>query len=534
MVLGLPTAIALLVAATLLAMAAKRAEVPYNIALVVGGMVMTVSGVLPDLPRLDPEIVFYICLPALLFEAGITADFQRIKANAANIVLMSVAGTLLAIAVTGLGLTALLGLPLISAFILAALLGGTDTVSILYTFRRLPSPQRLRDLMEGETLFNDGAMLVAYAAVVGVLVGTAEPSILSMGTSVVISTLGGLVIGVALGLLGGVVVRQAQEPLAEIMATTAVAFTAYGVGAALNVSAAIAAVAAGIAVGISLRREGRAQSRVAITSFWEYVAFGVNTFLFLSIGLSTSLDSLLSHITEISLGVLCMFGGRAVSIYVPFFALRRLRPSLAVPTRWQHIFVLGNIKGALAVALALGLPATTPERALLVDVAFGVTFFSLVVQGLLLSSAMTRLGLSAEDPTLVRIGLEQGRLIAARAGRRELDVLREAGLMSKALYDLLMSDYQVAIAGAERGLRELHGRHIAQSATFLLTTRRRLIDAERAALETARRSGLLPEAAASELLADVDKRLVELERVLAGEAPLAAAPAGPGGPGEER
>src|SRR5690606_19278384 len=108
----------------------------------------------------------------------------------------------------------------------------------------------------------------------------------------------------------------------------------------------------------------------------------------------TSLASIRSHLVEIALAVTLMFVGRAVAIYAPFALLSATRPAMSVPLRWQHVFVAGNIKGALAVAMALGLPPDMPARATLIDVALGVTFVSLVGQGLMLAGFVRWLGLS--------------------------------------------------------------------------------------------------------------------------------------------
>lgn len=514
--LSFPTVLTLMVAATILAIASNRVQVPYSVALVVGGMILTISGVLPTTQLLDPNLVFYVFLPALLFEAGLNVDLHSIRSNSATIATMALLGTLIAMAVTGVGLDLALPLPTIACFTLAAMLGGTDTVSILFAFRRAPVPRRLRELMSGETVFNDGVTLVAYATVVGLVSQPEVPSPVRVLSGMILATVGGAVIGPAIGLLGGLVLRQAKhDAMASIMATTAIAFVAYGVATALGVSGAVAAVVAGITVGGVLRRQATPQSRVAIQSFWDYVVFGVNTFLFLGIGLSTSLASIRSHLVEIALAVTLMFVGRAVAIYAPFALLSATRPAMSVPLRWQHVFVAGNIKGALAVAMALGLPPDMPARATLIDVALGVTFVSLVGQGLMLAGFVRWLGLSRVDPVAEAISLEQAKLVAAHGGRQQLEALRASGQIARTTYDLLRSEYQVAIARSERGLRNLHARHMTQSAQALLDARRRLLDGERAAVDEARMTGLLDETASATVLAELDARRLDLDRVLA-------------------
>ncbi len=513
----MPLIIGLMVAASALAIAAKRVRLPYNVALVVGGLLISVGGILPGVPPLNPEVVFLVCLPLLLFEGGITADVANVRANLLPIATLATLGMVLAIAATGTALHYALALAWGPAVLLGAMLAVTDTVSILYAFRRAPVPRRLSGIMQGESLFNDGTALVAYAAIAGVVAGGGTDfSLPLLGTKVVLATLGGLAIGLTLGLVAGFVIRHTEDPLAEIMVTTALAFASFMIGEQLHLSGAIAAVTAGLSTGITLRRHVAPQSQVAIHTFWEYAAFGVNTFLFLSVGLTTRPETLVRHLPQTLLAVACVFAGRAVAIYLPFLLLRLVRPSESVPMRWQHVFVLGNIKGALSIGLALGLPATTPSRELLVAIAFGVTFLSLVGQGLMLTSSLKRLGLLQEDPVAYAVAEQQAHLIASRAARQELEVLHDQGLIPRAAYEHLRSDYQVGIAGAERELRRLSEQHLAQGAKIVLVTRRRLIDAERTALLAARRAGLIPETTAEAQLAKLDERTLELEHVLTG------------------
>jgi len=514
----MPLVIGLMVAAIVLAVAAKRARLPYNVALVVGGLVISIGHLLPGVPPLNPEVVFLVCLPALLFEGGITADLSGIRANAVPILLLSTLGMVLAIGATGTALHFSVGLPMWPAMLLGALLSVTDTVSILYAFRRAPVPPRLSGVMQGESLFNDGTALVAYAAIASVVAGAAAPSLATMGARVLLASVGGGVVGLALGLLGGFVIRRIEDPLAEIMVTTAVALASFVVAEQLHLSGAISAVVAGLAVGVTLRREVAPQSQVAIHTFWEYATFGVNTFLFLAVGLTTKPETLSGYVPETLLAVASVFAGRAVGIYVPFLLLRWLRPTEAMPLRWQHVFVLGNIKGALSIGLALGLPETTPSRDKLVAIAFGVTLVSLVGQGLMLTQVLKWLGLFQQDAVALSMAEQRGRLIASRAAHQELEVLHEQGLLPRAAYDHLRSEYQVNIARAERELRRLNEQHLTQGARDLISMRRRLIDAERTALQGARRNGLIPEATAEHMLAQLDERTLSLEKVLHGGA----------------
>ena len=514
----MPIVIGLMVVAIVVAIGAKRARIPYNVALVVGGLLISVGNLLPGVPPLNPEVVFLVCLPALLFEGGISADLDSIRADAVPILTLATLGMVLAIGATGAALHGLLGLSWGPALLLGAILAGTDTVSVLFAFRRTPVPPRLSGMIQGESLFNDGTALVAYSILAAVVAGGKAPSFGLVGGQVVLASVGGAVIGLALGLVASFVIRRTEDPLAEIMATTALAFASYAAAEYVHLSGAIAAVTAGLTVGVTLRRDVAPQSQVAIHTFWEYAAFGVNTFLFLSVGLTTQPEVLLDHLPQTGIAFACVILGRAVAIYLPFLLLRWLNPAAAIPLRWQHVFMVGNIKGALAIGLVLGLPANTPSREMLVSIAFGVTFFSLVGQGLLLGGVLRRMGLIQEDPVALDVAEQQARLISSRAAHLELEALHSQGLVPRAAYDHLRSGYQVNIARAERELRRLNEQHMAQSARSLIALRLRLIDAERTALLAARRNGLIPESTAEHLLAGLDERTLEMEHALHGGA----------------
>jgi len=514
--LNLSVVIGLMVAALVLAIAAKRAHVPYNVALVVGGMLITLSHLLPGTPHLDPEVVLLLCLPVLLFEGGFGASLESIRQNLVPIALLATVGMLVAIGATGSFLRLALSIPWGPALLLGCILAVTDTVSILFAFRSAPVPSRLSGIMLGESLFNDGTALVAYAAIASVVAG-GQVEIPALTARVLLATAGGLAVGLAAGGVGSFVLRRTEDPLAEIMATSALAFAAFVGAEQLHVSGAIAAVTAGLTVGATARRFLSPTSQVALHSFWEYIAFGVNTFIFLSVGLSSSPATLLHAVPETLLAILCVFAGRAVAIYVPFYFLRLFRRSEAVPIRWQSVFVIGNIKGALSIALVLGLPTETPYRTLLVDVAFGVIFISLVVQGLFLGRALKWLGLIELDPLTSAVAEQQAKLIAARAARAELETLLAHGMLPRMGYERLRSEYQVTIAEAERELRKLHDRNLAAGARLLLAVRRRLIDAERTALVTAQRSGLIESEVAERQLVALDARTLALEHLLSGE-----------------
>jgi CPA1 family monovalent cation:H+ antiporter len=162
-------------------------------------------------------------------------------------------------------------------------------------------------------------------------------------------------------------------------------------------------------------------SRVlALQGFWEVTGFGINVVLFLLVGMQIDARMLVTEAGAIFLAVMALHVGRAVAVYGCFFVLKALRRE-AIPPKWQHVMVFGNIKGALSMAAVLALPATLPHRERLVTIVFGVTFVTLVTQALPFRRVLFALGVAegAEDA----YDRWRARLIAARRGQVELDGL---------------------------------------------------------------------------------------------------------------
>jgi len=522
---SLSVLVALPVAAAALVLVARRANVPSSVALAGGAMLLAAAGLLPGLPRLEPEGILFVCLPALLFAGGFSSDLRTLRAVALPVLLLAGAGTVVAVGVAAVALRHGLRIEWGSALALAAILAGPDASSVRHGLRRVGAPSRLAGILKGETLAAAVVALVIYEAIVRV---PAVPAQAASGALVALA--GGAGLGAAAALVASFALRRIGDPLVQLLAAIALAYGAWALGGALGVSGAVAAAAAGIAAGDTARRHLAPRSRIALDSLWGWAAFGVGAYLFFSMGLVGGPFSPGWNLPAIGIGLASVMAGRAAGVYLPLLLLRLGAPARAIPLRWQHVLVLGNAKGALCVAMALGLPAGFADRAALVELALGIALASLLIQGIALPHVIRRLGLAQSDPAFDAIDEERGRLIAAKAARAELDAMQLAGLLPRPAYDRLRSDYQVVIAGAERSLRSLQERHLAQGATMLLENRRRLIDAERSALVAASGAGLVAESTAGRLLAEIDERLFEVERILAGEseAKTDAAP----GPGE--
>ena len=507
------TLIVLLLVATAVALITRRLQIPYVVGLVLAGLAVTQQA-LPESIGLNPDVILNLFLPILIFEAAINTDISRLRSTIRPIALLAGPGVLLSAAITAVLLQVWLDLAWITAAAVGVILTITDTVSVIVAFRSVPVPSRLTTIVEGESLFNDGIALVLLSLITTIhLQGSFS---LSEGLQqMVIAFVGGGALGVGLGYLCVGLFRQLDDALSNILLTVAVSLGTFQIGQALGVSSAIAVVIAGLVIGNLGFRRTSASTRVTLLNFWEYAGFGVNTFIFLLVGIAVEPGILLQTVPAALLAVLAYQIGRILSIYPLLFLLRFFdRP---LPLRWQHVLIAGNVKGSLSMALAISLPFTLPDRAEVITLVFSTVLVSLVGQGLSLPWLVKRLRLY--NPSAIRQRMEhlQLQMITAKAAQEELRHLLQFGSLSKSLYEELFANYQARIATSERELRDLYNQRMADGIStleeqgYLDSTLRRLYLAEKGAINDALRQGLLSEEVTQEYVQALDEKLLSLK-----------------------
>ncbi|MBD2022410.1 sodium:proton antiporter, partial [Leptolyngbya sp. FACHB-36] len=446
--------IILLLVATGVALLSRRLRVPYVTGLVVAGL--AIAELLPRRIGLDSSLIINLFLPILLFEAAINTDISRLRSTIKPIALLAGPGVVIASGITALVLKFGLELAWIPALLIGVILAITDTVSVIAVFKEVSVPSRLITIVEGESLFNDGMALVLFSLILKVNT-TGSLTIAEGIKELLIVILGGGLVGLVLGYLGTVLYTQSDDALSTILLTVAIALGAFQISQVLSISGVVAVVIAGLVVGnVELSRSVSASNRVTVLSFWEYAGFGVNTFIFLLIGLEIQPGTVVRTLPAVLLAVVAYQAGRFLSVY-PLLAIAR-QVDRAIPVRWQHVLFLGNIKGSLSMALALSLPAGLPGREGLIALVFGTVLFSLMGQGVSLPWLVRRLQLSHRSESQEWLESLQSQLMTAKAAQDELDALLKGGMLPKAIYEELRANYQIRIVAAERSLRDFYNR----------------------------------------------------------------------------
>ncbi|MFQ4136289.1 cation:proton antiporter [Nodosilinea sp. PGN35] len=503
--------IILLLVATAVALVSQKLRIPYVTGLVLAGLPIT--EVLSRRIGLDPALVLNLFLPILIFEAAINTDVSRLRSTFKPIALLAGPGSILSSAIIATIVKYALGLEWIPALLIGVILANTDTVSMIAVFKEIRVPSRLSTIVEGETLFNDAAALISFNLIL-IIYTTGSLTAVEGIKELLVVAVGGALVGAILGYLSLPIYTRLNDSLSSLLLTGALALGTFQIGQFLGVSGAVSVVIAGLIFGnLGLPQSSSASDRITLLSFWEYAGFGVNTFIFLLIGIEINPAKLWSILPAIFLVILAYQLGRIISVYLLLAGLRWFdRP---IPIKWQHVLVLGNIKGSLSMALAVAIPLTLTGRDFIIELVFGAVLFSLVVQGLALPWLIKRINISHISEVIQEVGKLQLQLIAAKAAQDELDSLLKSGVLPKAFYEELWAAYQARVAQSERVLRDFYNKHrsgrLQSDLSELDTIRRRLLLAEKGAVSDALRKRIVPEDLVQPYIKDLDEKLLSLE-----------------------
>ncbi|TPG20594.1 sodium:proton antiporter [Sphingomonas koreensis] len=385
---------ALLFVAALVAMASRRLDLPYSVGLVTAGIALALlaPGVSPPLTH---DLIYYVFLPPLVFEAAIQIPWQPLRREMPLLLALVTLGVVLAAGVVAIGMHLLEGWSWIGAGLFGVLIAATDPVAVIAAFKAMKVEPRLHLLVEAESLLNDGVAAVGFAVLLGIAAsGTADPG--AIGLNLLVTIVGGLASGAIVALPLIVIAGRTTDRLVEITLTMLIAYGAFLLAEHFHASGVLATLTAGLIVGNygflgSISDDGRS----GVLHHWEFSAFLINSLIFILIGGLEATMPILAVIEAAAIATLLSLAGRAAAVYPVVAAFARSH--LAVPARYQHVLFWGGLRGALALALALTLPASIPERGEIIVVAFAVVAFSIFVQGLTMPWLIRKLGLTQRE-----------------------------------------------------------------------------------------------------------------------------------------
>lgn len=380
----------LLLTGAVVAMIARRLRLPYTTGLVVSGIALAALRLAPHVV-MTRELIFTALLPPLIFEAALLLPWRLLRREIPLVVAFASIGLALAAAVTAWGMYWFAGWSPMAAALFGVLISATDPVSVIATFREAGVKGRLRVLIEAESLFNDGTAAVLFALLVAAFEGV-PPTPLQAFTSLALTTAGSVACGALVAVPLTFLAASSTDHLVDITFTIVAAYASFLLAEHLHASGVLATLTAGLIVA-QRGTSGMiaAQGREAVAAFWEAIAFLANSLVFLLIGMHEAETDFSSIGADIAIAIGFVTLGRALTIY-PLSALFS-KSRWRIPAAHQHVLFWGGLRGALALALALGIPENFPMRERIVTTAFSVVTFSLLVQGASIAPLLARLKL---------------------------------------------------------------------------------------------------------------------------------------------
>jgi monovalent cation/hydrogen antiporter len=439
---------------------ARKLRTPYPIIMVVGGLLLSFVPAVPDI-ALDPDLIFLVVLPPLLYASAWTTSWRDFRYNIVSISLLAVG--LVAFTVIGVALAAphvFRGFDWRLGLVLGAIVAPTDAIAASSIARRVGLPSRIVDVLEGESLVNDATGLLALEFAVGILVEKRMPTV----SGGLLTFVWLIAVGVAIGLAIGWVVdhfeRWIDDGPIEVTISILVPYAAYLAAQSVHASGVLAVVSCGLFLSRQSARLFSPTVRIGVGSVWESLTFILNGLVFVLIGLQ--FPAIRSSIRSYHLSTILMYGGvfsvflillRLAWVFpgarISWFLRTRMGRQQDAPPAARQSFVVGwtGMRGVVSLAAALALPTLLkdgspfPHRDLIICLTFSVIFVTLVLQGLTLPPLIRLLGLAGvEGPNCEEL---EARRIAAQAALDELEGAKARDREESAeIYDDLANHYR--------------------------------------------------------------------------------------------
>ena len=379
----------LLLIAAVVAMLTRRLRLPYSVGLVVAGIILAAFPFAPKI-SLTKDLIFTALLPPLLFEAAFYLHWKELRRNFPVILVLATLGVVFSAGLTAAGMHFLMHWQWISALAFGALIAATDPVSVIATFKEAKAHGRLLVLIEAESLFNDGTAAVAFGVIVAVAAGQQFGSVQILVR--LFETIGGGILCGAVVAIGALLLAgRTTDHLVEITFTTVAAYGSFLLADHFDFSGVLATITAGLVMSNftwidAISPHGKRPS----------TPFGSTPPSSLTLSCSSSSGCTRPIRTSSPSGFLpssplrsSLWDAQLPSIRVVFFFARS---SLRVTAQQQHILFWGGLRGALALALALGLSPEIPLRETIIAISFAVVAFSVFVQSLTIAPLLRRMG----------------------------------------------------------------------------------------------------------------------------------------------
>lgn len=365
-------------------------------------ILMFLGAILPVVPNLThdvedfygiteriPEIILYVIIPILIFESGRKLSIGQIKKEAIPIGFFAIIGVIITILIIGIAVTTIFQIPFTDGLLFGTILAATDPVAVGIIFKKFPIPRRLNVIIEGESLFNDATGVISFNVVKGIIFSGVAFSLLDTSISFLWTMVGAIAFGTVLGWIGGKILNKWKaDEYVDFTFSLGLAIAGYIVADHyLHVSGVVTTLFTAILL-VTVHKEISTGIRRLFHKYWDYIGFITNSILFFLIGIPLlSVESYQSASVPLILILVIPFAimmlSRAVVVYGGSTFLRIFR--VKIPLKWQNVLTLGGLRGGIAVALALSIPAAYEFKGLFISLVVPLIAINLVVNPILLN-----------------------------------------------------------------------------------------------------------------------------------------------------
>jgi Na+/H+ antiporter len=460
----------LLVLVAAFAAMANRLKIPYPIVLVVAGLLISFVPHMPQVP-LDPNVVFVIFLPPLLYASAWSMSWREFRRNAVVIGLLAFG--LVGFTVWGVAEVSdhfITALDWKAGFLLGAVVATTDAIAATSIAKSIGLPRRIVDILEGESLLNDATGLLALEIGLALLLTGQSPTVGGGLLRLLYLVVGGVVIGLVLGVVVGWLERYIDDGPVELVVSLVVPYAAYLAGERAHASGVLAVVVCGIYLSRQSTQYFSPAVRLQVLGAWQALTFMLNGLVFVLIGLQLPYVLVGIH-GKYSTGTLIFYGAIFSAVLIALrivwvfpamkfasFVERRWLGHQEAPLGGREVFVVGwtGMRGVITLAAAISIPEVLGDgrpfgaRNLIVFLAFCVILVTLVLQGLTLPALIRRLGLAGEtglDPE----EREARRTVLSAAIRFMDEARKQDGADAQPIYDELTHRYRHRLAAVRAG-----------------------------------------------------------------------------------
>ena len=423
-----------------LVMLANRLRLAYPIVLVLGGLLLSFTSAFSDI-TIDPELIFFIFLPPLLYEAAWQVSWKQFWKYRRVIMSFAFPIVILTSCVVAFASYALIpGFTLALGFLLGGIVSPPDAISASTIMRQVKAPKSLVSIAEGESLLNDASSLVVFRFALAAVV-TGQFRLQDATVSFFLVIIMGSLIGLAVALIFYAIHRWLiKTPSVEIVLTLVTPYIMYYFAEYFHFSGVLAVVSGGLFLSSRRQTMLTYKSRVQGFNVWTNLVFVLNGLIFLLIGLQ--LPSIARQLGDTSLGTaiwyglaisfvlivarfLCTFGASLFTRFIGrFITVADRNPGFKGP------IVLGwaGMRGVVSLAMALSIPLfingqAFPYRNLILFITFIVILVTLVLQGLTLPWVIRKVKLEERPNTIPEA--EQELIIQKKIAKVSLQLLEE-------------------------------------------------------------------------------------------------------------